>query len=556
MNRAERIAERVATEVNVWAASRLARVVVSEYDPNARMITLTGEGYGAEQLIIMVHPALGGRVDTATTIKYHSTTGAKGRKITRAHARRIIAAMEEAEGKRIARDMAQTAEGLSPGEVKPITGPKDRYGRVIPAGCKDVKLSLTGAWRTTYTHIVAGDVVRIQQDTASWEPNGLRYAAAGTQALARSYWVNVASVERVGRMVRIMLVGGSFTEDFPHAAITRKERETEYQARIGTDASARAASIAESAVPAVTVVPVICTPVNECAECLSGTICIDRCPTCNGTNSRPCKTHDTVSALVTGHPAESHSRRGSQCRICKLPVVDHADVNVNDPVAVSQWTGTAWGSTVNPERVAAVADRRVNAREAAIEADNARLHAADADSFLADAYAKLPLTSLPWSCMVHGDKFATMQELDAHIDAHLEYRAQDAATIAAKSLFTGDTSDVDAGVEALVAMLPGVSGWQTAADLASLPPVTDQVASIRRTLTEDAHRDAWHRLIDSLPGTAERERSCAAMDAADRALGTVRGEEWYAVAMEVYRALGTAWTARNGKRKASKRKEH
>lgn len=36
-----------------------------------------------------------------------------------------------------------------------------------------------------------------------------------------------------------------------------------------------------------------CTYINECDECLSGKICIERYAHCNGTNSTPCKSHDT-----------------------------------------------------------------------------------------------------------------------------------------------------------------------------------------------------------------------------------------------------------------------
>ena len=69
--KAERIAERVATEINVWAASKLATVTKAENDADAEMITFKGDGYAAEQLIILVRPALGGRVDTATWIRYY-----------------------------------------------------------------------------------------------------------------------------------------------------------------------------------------------------------------------------------------------------------------------------------------------------------------------------------------------------------------------------------------------------------------------------------------------------------------------------------------------------
>lgn len=48
-----------------------------------------------------------------------------------------------------------------------------------------------------------------------------------------------------------------------------------------------------TATRAVTETPV-CTLSNECAVCLGGGICPDRCATCGGTNSRECRTHDSI----------------------------------------------------------------------------------------------------------------------------------------------------------------------------------------------------------------------------------------------------------------------
>lgn len=48
-----------------------------------------------------------------------------------------------------------------------------------------------------------------------------------------------------------------------------------------------------------------CTTYSECAECLSGKICIDRCAHCNGTNSTPCPRHDLEpdGSIVTARHA-------------------------------------------------------------------------------------------------------------------------------------------------------------------------------------------------------------------------------------------------------------
>lgn len=48
-----------------------------------------------------------------------------------------------------------------------------------------------------------------------------------------------------------------------------------------------------------------CTVYNECAECLSGKTCVDRCAHCNGTNSTPCRSHDLEpdGSIVTARHA-------------------------------------------------------------------------------------------------------------------------------------------------------------------------------------------------------------------------------------------------------------
>lgn len=376
------------------------------------------------------------------------------------------------------------------------TAAKDRYGREIPAGCKDVKLSLGNAWRTTYTHIEAGDVVRIEQDRHS---TATRHVASGTAAPKRSYWATVKTAERKGRVVRLTLTGGEITEEFPHTAITRQERETEYRARLDRNAAERAASVAEhapvveNAPPAMTqeaklakvnrpsaermaeIMPAASAPVwgtwktHGKASLLTfhgrtlgyprsgvpvrietdGTGIILVTNLADGSVTRwgaagrfyaspatpgevsgaevivtsvPDTGYATAVArmivkeggysakeaselaeryahlvvrgerfgsftdyvaweimtaeskwiktptidqprdaapvtsvpadLVAGHEAESHSRRGHECRICGRPVVDHEAVHLSDSVAVCWWMGAMYGQTMDPGLIA------------------------------------------------------------------------------------------------------------------------------------------------------------------------------------------------------------
>jgi hypothetical protein len=187
--------------------------------------------------------------------------------------------------------------------------------------------------------------------------------------------------------------------------------------------------------------------------------------------------------LITGHDAESHSRRGDECRLCGGPVVDHASVCLTDGVAVSIWQGTQYGHVRNEARIALIREtklRRINeARMADTCADcdalpvrvsegdhygeskprcirharpvpdvdthadylarkavalpagpwceacgkpqgaNCASHdvTPDPDSFLADAYAQLPISATPWQCMLCGATFAELSDLNAHKDA-------------------------------------------------------------------------------------------------------------------------------------------
>jgi hypothetical protein len=73
--------------------------------------------------------------------------------------------------------------------------------------------------------------------------------------------------------------------------------------------------------------------------------------------------------LITGHDAESHSRRGHECRICGQPVVDHARPNISDGLASCYWSGTVAGDIEVPGRVAQLKAWRAEVREARDLAD-------------------------------------------------------------------------------------------------------------------------------------------------------------------------------------------
>jgi hypothetical protein len=83
---------------------------------------------------------------------------------------------------------------------------------------------------------------------------------------------------------------------------------------------------------------------------------------CYGCLSQPKK-------LITGHDAESHSRRGHECRICGQPVVDHTRPNINDGLTSCYWSGTVAGDIEVPGRVAQLKAWRAEAREARDLAD-------------------------------------------------------------------------------------------------------------------------------------------------------------------------------------------
>jgi hypothetical protein len=232
----------------------------------------------------------------------------------------------------------------------------DRYGREIPAGCKDVKLSLTNAWRTTYTHIQAGDVVRI-------ETEGSKTKAAPPAAPKRSYWATVTVVENKGRVVRLVMEQGEITEEPAHTAITRQERVSEYEARLAADAETRRASVEASAAilaEAKRLYPATATEEARGAlahEVTQSTLEAEHA----GFTVMPITVGEylsagepTAPALITGHKASSHSRRGAECRVCGQLVTDHEEVDVAESLSVAYWTGTVYGYTVDPERVAIV----------------------------------------------------------------------------------------------------------------------------------------------------------------------------------------------------------
>lgn len=121
---------------------------------------------------------------------------------------------------------------------------RDSQGRVIPAGCKSAKLNLGDAWRTTCTHIIAGDVVRVQGDG---DGDGDGITASPGNAPKRSMWVKVADVIRSPGQVQIVLAkdwGTLIT--VAHTAITRQERPEELAARIAEAGQERRDSVAST----------------------------------------------------------------------------------------------------------------------------------------------------------------------------------------------------------------------------------------------------------------------------------------------------------------------
>lgn len=112
----------------------------------------------------------------------------------------------------------------------------------LPAGVKDAKLNLSNAYRTTLTHLVAGDDVRMDPGLGR-----NRMVPAGTFAPKRSYWVSVIKVEKEGRVVAVTLGDGTVYSDFAHTSITRKERANEYKAKLEDAAAKRQAALDEAA---------------------------------------------------------------------------------------------------------------------------------------------------------------------------------------------------------------------------------------------------------------------------------------------------------------------
>jgi hypothetical protein len=117
----------------------------------------------------------------------------------------------------------------------------------LPAGCKPyVKLNLAGAYRTTYTHLVPGDVIRVE---TSVHHSGV-VMPSGTRAANKSFWATVSKVERANRQVFITVESSWFTGrvawDAPHTAVTRKERATEHSARLMLAEQEREASLKAS----------------------------------------------------------------------------------------------------------------------------------------------------------------------------------------------------------------------------------------------------------------------------------------------------------------------
>jgi hypothetical protein len=112
----------------------------------------------------------------------------------------------------------------------------------LPTGCKDVKLNLTNAYRTTFSHIQAGDVLRVE-----WNPtgNGMMIPTA-THSPKRSFWVEIMEVSREGRHICLHTRNGAVITNSPHTAITRKERQSEHEEALRQMAAEREEALAES----------------------------------------------------------------------------------------------------------------------------------------------------------------------------------------------------------------------------------------------------------------------------------------------------------------------
>lgn len=111
----------------------------------------------------------------------------------------------------------------------------------LPAGCKNVKLNLPNAYRTTYTHLVPGDRIRVRQTGGGLDP-------AATIAPKSSFWAEVRKVERyTGGVTIVVWFEGESVQirwTAAHTAITRAERGSERVKRLAADEKARLEALA------------------------------------------------------------------------------------------------------------------------------------------------------------------------------------------------------------------------------------------------------------------------------------------------------------------------
>lgn len=141
----------------------------------------------------------------------------------------------------------------------------------LPAGCKRVKLNLANAYRTTYTHLVVGDRVRVRNVNGKLEPSS-------TQATKDSVWAEVTSVTRNGQSVTVRVYAAAFNLDrqlpweAAHTAITRKERAAEYSARLMLAEQEREASLKASAAELERKRAVASLPLEEPAALAAGLV--------------------------------------------------------------------------------------------------------------------------------------------------------------------------------------------------------------------------------------------------------------------------------------------
>lgn len=105
----------------------------------------------------------------------------------------------------------------------------------LPAGCKNAKINLLNAYRTTITHIQVGDVIRV--DRYQTMVNGTLIPTP-THSPARSFWATVEKVDRETRQIQITTDKGTMGWEFPHTSITRKERASEKAERLALAAAA------------------------------------------------------------------------------------------------------------------------------------------------------------------------------------------------------------------------------------------------------------------------------------------------------------------------------